>query len=120
CIPAALGTDTGGSIRGPASFCGIAGLKPTFGLVSRHGVLPNSYSFDHVGPMARTVEDCAILLEALAGYDPRDPVSLHAPHVDYRRISEDRDLKATRIGVLRGFWEQDVHQSDEVAHAMKE
>ena len=68
--PFALGSDTGGSIRGPASHCGLAGLMPTYGLVSRAGVIPNSFTFDHCGPMAWTVEDCAIVLQALAGYDP--------------------------------------------------
>src|SRR5687768_13555255 len=68
----ALGSDTGGSIRGPASFCGLAGLMPTYGLVSRAGVIPNSYTFDHCGPMAWNVEDSAIVLQALAGYDALD------------------------------------------------
>ena len=71
-VPMALGSDTGGSIRGPASLCGIVGLMPTFGLVSRAGVITNSYTFDHCGPLTRTVEDCALTLEALAGYDPKD------------------------------------------------
>src|SRR5207302_145615 len=71
----ALGTDTGGSIRGPASLCGIAGLKPTYGRCSRAGVLTLSWTLDHTGPMARTVEDCAYLLQALAGYDAADPAS---------------------------------------------
>ena len=75
-VPAALGSDTGGSIRVPAAFCGIAGLKPTYGLVSRYGVSPNSFTFDHCGPLAWTVEDCAILLGAIAGYDARDSGSV--------------------------------------------
>ena len=74
-VPVSLGSDTGGSIRGPAGLCGIAGLKPTYGLVSRAGVLPNSYSYDHCGPMARTSEDCALILNAVAGHDPADPAS---------------------------------------------
>ena len=80
-VPASLGSDTGGSIRGPAGLCGIAGLKPTYGLVSRAGVLPNSYSYDHCGPMARTAQDCALILNAVAGHDPADPASSlrHAP-----------------------------------------
>jgi aspartyl-tRNA(Asn)/glutamyl-tRNA(Gln) amidotransferase subunit A len=81
--PATLGTDTGGSVRGPAAACGIAGLKPTYGLVSRRGVLPNSFSQDHVGPLAWTVEDVAILLSAVAGYDPEDPGSVRQPHEDF-------------------------------------
>ena len=72
---AALGTDTAGSIRLPAAYCGIVGLKPSFGLVSRRGVFPLALSFDHVGPMTRTVEDAAIVLDAIAGYDPADPGS---------------------------------------------
>src|SRR4051812_46520501 len=64
------GSDTGGSIRGPAAYCGIAGIKPTYGLCSRYGVLPLSFSLDHTGPMAWTVEDCALLLQAMAGHDP--------------------------------------------------
>src|SRR5262249_61329867 len=78
-VPASLGSDTGGSIRGPAGLCGIAGLKPTYGLVSRAGVLPNSYSYDHCGPMARTAEDCALILNAIAGHDPADPASALRP-----------------------------------------
>lgn len=72
---ASLGSDTGGSIRLPAAFCGIVGLKPTYGLVSRAGVLPLSWSLDHVGPLTRTVRDCALVLEAIAGHDPADPAS---------------------------------------------
>src|SRR5260370_5750560 len=80
----ALGTDTGGSIRTPASYCGVVGMKPTYGLVSRHGVIPNSFSLDHCGPLTATVEDCAIMLQAIAGYDPRDPASADMPTPDFR------------------------------------
>ncbi|OYU49224.1 MAG: Asp-tRNA(Asn)/Glu-tRNA(Gln) amidotransferase GatCAB subunit A [Rhizobiales bacterium PAR1] len=80
-MPAALGTDTGGSIRLPAAFCGIVGLKPTYGLVSRRGVLPLSQSLDHIGPMTWTVEDNALLLDVLAGHDPLDPASADRPYV---------------------------------------
>src|SRR6266704_6720486 len=73
------GSDTGGSIRLPAAYCGVTGLKPTYGRVSRYGVLPLAYSLDHVGPLAWTVEDCAILLQAMAGHDPRDPASPDLP-----------------------------------------
>jgi len=79
----ALGSDTGGSIRGPASFCGIVGLKPTYGRCSRAGVLTLSWTLDHTGPMARTVEDCAYLLQALAGHDAADPASSREPVPDY-------------------------------------
>ena len=78
-----IGTDTGGSIRGPAALCGIAGIKPTYGLVSRAGVAPAAFSLDHIGPMAWTAEDCALMLEALAGHDPRDPASAKRPIPDY-------------------------------------
>ena len=82
-FPAALGTDTGGSIRVPASYCGVSGIKPTFGRVPRTGVFPVSWSFDHVGPMARTVEDLALLLAVLAGADSADPYSSDRPVPDY-------------------------------------
>src|SRR5260370_4518669 len=79
----ALGSDTGGSIRTPASYCGVVGLKPTYGLVSRHGVIPNSFSLDHCGPLAWTVEDCAIMLQAIAGHDSKDPASANVRVPDY-------------------------------------
>ena len=78
-----IGTDTGGSIRGPAALCGIAGIKPTYGLVSRAGVAPAAFSLDHIGPMAWTAEDCALMLQALAGHDPRDPASASRPIPNY-------------------------------------
>ena len=116
-VPVALGSDTGGSIRGPASLCGIVGLMPTFGLVSRAGVITNSYTFDHCGPLARTVEDCALALEALAGYDPKDAGSLSRPVPRYHRALGE-DLRGLRIGVLRHHWEQDVPASEDVRRAM--
>ncbi|HYM90479.1 MAG TPA: amidase [bacterium] len=76
CGPVSIGTDTGGSIRIPAALCGVVGLKPTYGRVSRHGVLPLSWTLDHVGPLTRTVEDAALVLQAIAGPDPRDPSTL--------------------------------------------
>ena len=79
----ALGTDTGGSVRNPASCCGIVGLKPTYGLVSRRGVFPLSFTLDHIGPMTRTVEDNALMLEVIAGHDPVDPGSAAAPQGHY-------------------------------------
>jgi Asp-tRNA(Asn)/Glu-tRNA(Gln) amidotransferase A subunit family amidase len=116
-VPVALGSDTGGSIRGPASLCGVVGLMPTFGLVSRAGVITNSYTFDHCGPLARTVEDCALTLEALAGYDPKDAGSLSRPIPRYRRALGE-DLRGLRIGVLRHHWEQDIPASNDVRRAM--
>jgi Asp-tRNA(Asn)/Glu-tRNA(Gln) amidotransferase A subunit family amidase len=103
-VPVALGSDTGGSIRGPASLCGVVGLMPTFGLVSRAGVITNSYTFDHCGPLARTVEDCALVLQALAGYDGLDAGSVRRPIPLYREPL-GRDLHGLRIGVLRYHWE---------------
>ena len=79
----ALGSDTGGSIRGPAGFCGLAGIRPTYGRVTRHNVVPMCWSLDTVGPMTRTVEDCAIMLQSIAGHDRRDPTSSGAPVPDY-------------------------------------
>ena len=116
-VPVALGSDTGGSIRGPASLCGIVGLMPTFGLVSRAGVITNSYTFDHCGPLARTVADCALALEALAGYDPKDAGSLSRPVPRYHRALGE-DLRGLRIGVLRHHWEQDVPASEDLRRAM--
>jgi len=116
-VPVALGSDTGGSIRGPASLCGVVGLMPTFGLVSRAGVITNSYTFDHCGPLARTVDDCALVLEALAGYDPKDAGSLQRPIPPYRQAL-GRDLRGLRIGVLRHHWEEDIPASEDVRRAM--
>jgi aspartyl-tRNA(Asn)/glutamyl-tRNA(Gln) amidotransferase subunit A len=116
-LPVALGSDTGGSIRGPASLCGVVGLMPTFGLVSRAGVITNSYTFDHCGPLARTVEDCALVLQALAGYDPNDAGSLRRPIPDYRQ-AVGGDLRGLRIGVLRHHWEDDIPASEDGRRAM--
>jgi aspartyl-tRNA(Asn)/glutamyl-tRNA(Gln) amidotransferase subunit A len=118
-VPAALGSDTGGSIRLPAAYCGIAGLKPTYGLVSRRGVYPNSFTFDHAGPMAWTAEDCAIILQAIAGHDPRDPGSANQPIPDYR-AALTRDLKGLRLGVVRHFHEEDIQTDIAVVHAFDE
>jgi aspartyl-tRNA(Asn)/glutamyl-tRNA(Gln) amidotransferase subunit A len=104
---AAMGSDTGGSIRGPAAYCGIVGLKPTYGRVSRRGVFPLSYTLDHCGPLTRTVEDCAIMMQALAGYDPQDPASADRPVPDYRAALTPR-LDGVRIGVVRHFHERDA------------
>lgn len=118
-VPASLGSDTGGSIRGPASLCGIVGLKPTYGLVSRAGVLPNSYSYDHCGPMARTSEDCALILNAIAGHDPADPASSARPVEDFCK-GIDAGIKGLRIGVVRHFWENDLPVDAEVAAALEQ
>jgi aspartyl-tRNA(Asn)/glutamyl-tRNA(Gln) amidotransferase subunit A len=118
-VPAALGSDTGGSIRGPASFCGITGFMPTYGLVSRAGVIPNSFTFDHCGPMARTVEDCAILLQTLAGYDPRDSGSMEQAIPDYR-TSLEGGVSGLKVGVLRHYWEEDLPGPESMRAAMEE
>src|SRR6202521_889113 len=100
------GSDTGGSIRGPAAYCGLAGIKPTYGLCSRAGILPLSFSLDHAGPLAWTVEDCAILLQAMAGHDPADPGSADHPIPDYRAALAG-PVKGLRIGLIRHFYERD-------------
>ena len=106
-----IGTDTGGSIRGPAALCGIAGIKPTYGLVSRAGVAPAAYSLDHIGPMAWTAEDCALMLQALAGHDPRDPASASRPLPDYTALL-GRGIKGLKIGVIHHFHEVDHKVSE--------
>lgn len=102
------GGDTSGSIRNPASACGVVGLKPTFGLVSRYGVVPISWTLDHLGPMARTVEDTAILLQAMAGHDPRDPFSASVPVPDYRAALR-RSVRGLRLGVIAPAAIADFH-----------
>jgi aspartyl-tRNA(Asn)/glutamyl-tRNA(Gln) amidotransferase subunit A len=100
------GSDTGGSIRSPSALCGLAGIKPTYGLCSRRGVLPLSQTLDHTGPMSWTVQDCALLLQAMAGHDPRDPASADRPVANYT-ADLDRGAKGLRIGVIRHFHEVD-------------
>jgi aspartyl-tRNA(Asn)/glutamyl-tRNA(Gln) amidotransferase subunit A len=103
----ATGSDTAGSIRGPAAFCALAGLKPTYGRASRHGVLPLSWSLDHTGPMARTVADCAYLLQAMAGFDPHDPASVDAVVPDY--VAElSRSVRGLKIVVPRNYFFEGV------------
>ncbi|MEV6618960.1 amidase [Streptomyces sp. NPDC051051] len=112
----ALGTDTGGSIRVPATLNGVVGLKPTYGLVPRHGVTSLSWSLDHVGPITRTVDDTALVLTAIAGHDPRDPASVAVPGVDYRP-DPDPDLTGVRVGVPRNYYFE--HVDAEVAAAVR-
>src|SRR5204862_6638181 len=100
------GSDTGGSIRGPAAFCGLAGLKPSYGRISRAGILPLAFSLDHAGPMAWTAEDCAIMLQAMAGHDPADPASASRPAPDYRAVLKVV-VKGLRIVLVRHFHERD-------------
>ena len=99
CI-VSLGSDTGGSIRQPASFCGIVGMKPTYGLVSRYGLVAFASSLDQIGPFGRSVEDTAILLNAIAGYDPKDATSLKVEVPDYTQFLTP-DLKGKKVGVIR-------------------
>jgi len=105
------GSDTGGSIRGPAALCGIAGIKPTYGLSSRTGILPLAFTLDHAGPMAWTAEDCALLLQAMAGHDPEDPASVDREVPDYT-AGLGTGVKGLRIGVVRHFFETDHRASD--------
>lgn len=110
----ALGTDTGGSIRDPAANCGIVGLKPTYGRVSNRNVIPLCWSLDHVGPMTRTVEDAALLLQPLAGYDPLDPSSVDAPVPDYAAALA-RSSRTLRVGVPRAMFFDNLDPEVEAA-----
>jgi amidase len=104
---ASIGTDTGGSIRLPSAYCGVVGLKPTYGRVSRHGVFPLADSLDHVGPLARSVADCAIVLDAISGFDPLDPTSLRAPSPECRR-SLSQGVAGLRVGLDRKYISRNV------------
>jgi aspartyl-tRNA(Asn)/glutamyl-tRNA(Gln) amidotransferase subunit A len=118
--PAATGTDTGGSIRQPAALCGLTGLKPTYGVVSRWGMIAFASSLDQAGPMARSAEDCALLLNAMAGFDERDSTSLERPAEDYARDLQ-QPLAGLRIGLPKEFFAEglaaDVAQAVEAAIA---
>ena len=118
--PAATGTDTGGSIRQPAALCGLTGLKPTYGAVSRYGMIAFASSLDQAGPMAKSAEDCALLLNAMAGFDPRDSTSLERPTEDYARDLE-QPLAGLRIGLPKEFFgegmDADVRAAVEAALA---
>jgi aspartyl-tRNA(Asn)/glutamyl-tRNA(Gln) amidotransferase subunit A len=103
-VRAAMGSDTGGSIRGPAAYCGTVGLKPTYGRVSRRGVFPLSTTLDHCGPLTRSVEDAAIILQVIAGHDAQDPASADRPVPDYRAGLE-AGVAGLRIGIPRHFYE---------------
>ena len=114
--PAATGTDTGGSIRQPAALCGITGLKPTYGLVSRFGMIAFASSLDQAGPMAKSAEDCALLLSVMTGFDPNDSTSLEREKEDYSRDLE-RPLTGLRIGLPREFFAEGLNS--EVAAAVE-
>jgi aspartyl-tRNA(Asn)/glutamyl-tRNA(Gln) amidotransferase subunit A len=117
---AAVGTDTAGSIRLPAAYCGVVGLKPTYGRVSARGVVPLSRSYDHVGPIANSVYDAALMLQVLAGYDPADPASVDVPVPDFVAAIAQliaQPMPKLRIGVPRAFFFDDLHP--EVAAAIE-
>jgi aspartyl-tRNA(Asn)/glutamyl-tRNA(Gln) amidotransferase subunit A len=115
-IPMSLGTDTGGSIRVPSSYCGVTGIKPTYGRVSRYGVLPLAFSFDHVGPLGSCVDDCALALSAIAGHDPRDPSSAAEP-VPASSAEPQKRLDGLKIGVPSNFFFSSI--DDEVDVSVK-
>jgi aspartyl-tRNA(Asn)/glutamyl-tRNA(Gln) amidotransferase subunit A len=103
-VPAAIGTDTTGSIRNPATWCGVVGLKPTYGLVPIRGVVPLATSFDHVGPLARSADDCARILSVIAGVDDLDPTAARYPSVNYLEILNG-PIAGLRVGVVRRLWD---------------
>ncbi|WP_340608209.1 amidase [Xenorhabdus bharatensis] len=113
-VLAAIGTDTGGSIRIPAALCGIVGFKPTYGLVSCYGVTPLAWSLDHAGPMTRTVEDAGLILQALTGFDERDPASRQAPNINYADFSK-QEIKGLRIGIPQNYYFDQVAESVKTA-----
>src|SRR5690606_15060419 len=117
-IMGSLGTDTSGSLRSPATLCGVMGLKPTYGLVSRHGCVPLAQSLDHVGPMARTAQDLAILLDAMVGYDARDPASVQRPHQTYL-LPNNEPVQPVKVGVITNFFD-DLPVSNETRTSIQQ
>ncbi len=118
-VPLALGTDTGGSIRNPAGSCGVVGLKPTYGLVSRRGVFPLAFTLDHVGPMARSVGDIALAMDAIAGHDAGDPGSAAVARPRFG-VDLERGARGLRVGFVRHFHETDMAADPEVAAALED
>ena len=116
-VPWALGSDTGGSIREPASFCGVVGLKPTYGLVSRYGLVAFASSLDQIGPITKDVRDAAILLNVIAGYDEKDSTSANKPKIDYEK-SLTNNIKGLKIGVPKEFFGEGINE--EVKEKLKE
>jgi aspartyl-tRNA(Asn)/glutamyl-tRNA(Gln) amidotransferase subunit A len=116
-VPAALGTDTGGSVRQPASYCGVTGIKPTYGRVSRYGLIAYGSSLDSVGVLARTAGDCALILSIIAGYDPRDATSMDIPVPEFRfqDFNPDKPLSGLRIGVPREYFIEGIQKEVERA-----
>lgn len=113
----AMGSDTGGSIRGPAAYCGTVGLKPTYGLLSRRGIFPLSYTLDHAGPLAWTVEDCAIAMDAITSFDPLDPGSANVPKPDFRG-GLGKGVEGLKIGLVRHWYENAEGVSPETVSAI--
>ncbi|MBC7779336.1 MAG: amidase [Proteobacteria bacterium] len=118
-VPVALGTDTGGSVRNPASMCGVVGMKPTYGCVSRRGVFPLAYSLDHVGPLTRTVHDNALVLDLIAGHDARDPGS-NAHGAPQCAAQLGRGVAGLRIGVIRHFYNEDMKADPEMGAGIEQ
>lgn len=115
-VPFAIGTDTGGSVRGPAAFCGLAGLKPSYGRVSRRGVFSNTFTMDHCGPLTRSAEDVAAVMGVIAGYDPDDPSTEDVPVPDYA-AELGGGIRGLRIGLVEG-WHQSTGAHPELAGAI--
>lgn len=113
-VPATTGTDTGGSIRQPAAFCGITGIKPSYGRVSRYGMIAFASSLDQAGPLAKTAEDCAMLLQVMAGYDGKDSTSVNKPVPDFK-ASLSKSLKGIKIGLPKEFFGEGLHPEVEKA-----
>jgi aspartyl-tRNA(Asn)/glutamyl-tRNA(Gln) amidotransferase subunit A len=116
----AMGTDTGGSVRNPAAHCGLVGLKPSFGIISRTGVMMNSYSFDHCGPLTRTVRDCALVMNAVVAHDPSDPVSIVRSKVIDYTDGLDQGIDGWTIGLISHLYERDLPANDEVRASMQD
>ncbi len=116
-VPGAVGTDTGGSIRGPAAVCGLAGLKPTYGRVSRRGVFPNTFSMDHCGPLCRSAEDIALFLKVIAGFDTEDPGSEDVPVPDYP-AELNGGVRGLRLGLIDD-WHQGANAHPDLAPAVE-
>lgn len=113
-VPYALGSDTGGSIRQPSSFCGVVGIKPTYGTVSRYGLIAYGSSLDQIGPVAKDVTDCATILEAIASYDPKDSTSVQREEYDFTSALVD-DVKGLRIGIPRDYFGEGLDEEVKAA-----
>ena len=111
-VPAALGSDTGGSIRQPAAFCGVVGLKPTYGLVSRYGLVAFASSLDQIGPFTRNVEDSALMMNAISGHDPKDSTSVNREVPDYTKFLNE-DVEGMKIGIPKEYFDLDIDEEVE-------